>query len=166
MSSPCKEWDRNCLQAFNARRRRKSLSFVRFESVIVHIYFTLLKMHFIHKFCLLHVLALYMYCILQLLLLHLVVAVMVFQGAAFWHSPVRHKTRKLMRAVSPKQITNALQAGALWDLGFSGAIFSHFTQAFSEKMNSVGVYKVHTLIITLLMQAPVSKLQYSTRDWL
>ena len=51
MSSPCKEWDRNCLQAFNARRRRKSLSFVRFENPVVHIYFTLLKMHFIHKLC-------------------------------------------------------------------------------------------------------------------
>lgn len=41
-------------------------------------------------------------------------------GAAFWHSPVRHKGRKLMRSASAAQITSALQAETLWDLGFSG----------------------------------------------
>ncbi len=41
------------------------------------------------------------------------------QGAAFWHSQVRHQSRRLLRAV-PRQITNALQADTLWNMGFSG----------------------------------------------
>lgn len=43
----------------------------------------------------------------------------VLQGGAFWHSQVRHKSRRLLRAV-PRQITSALQADMLWNLGFSG----------------------------------------------
>lgn len=42
-------------------------------------------------------------------------------GAAFWHSPVRHKGRKLMRSAPVTQITSALQAETLWEMGFSGA---------------------------------------------
>lgn len=41
-------------------------------------------------------------------------------GATYWMSPNGHKSRRLMRAV-PKQITNALQAEMLWNLGHSGA---------------------------------------------
>ncbi|ELT89805.1 hypothetical protein CAPTEDRAFT_228241 [Capitella teleta] len=41
-------------------------------------------------------------------------------GAAFWHSPVRHKSRRLLRSVSSKQITSALQAESLWQMGFTG----------------------------------------------
>ena len=43
----------------------------------------------------------------------------VSQGGAFWHSQVRHRSRRLLRAV-PRQITSALQADMLWNLGFSG----------------------------------------------
>jgi len=41
-------------------------------------------------------------------------------GGAFWHSQVRHKSRRLLRAV-PRQISNALQAEILWGMGFTGA---------------------------------------------
>ncbi len=48
-----------------------------------------------------------------------VFALLLTQGAAFWHSQVRHQSRRLLRAV-PRQITNALQADTLWNMGFSG----------------------------------------------
>nr|XP_054748279.1 membrane-bound transcription factor site-1 protease-like [Lytechinus pictus] len=38
----------------------------------------------------------------------------------FWHSTGRHTSRRLLRAV-PRQITSALEADLLWDMGFSGA---------------------------------------------
>ncbi|KAL3859602.1 hypothetical protein ACJMK2_009816 [Sinanodonta woodiana] len=41
-------------------------------------------------------------------------------GAAYWHSPVRHRNRRLLRAV-PKQICSALQAEILWNMGFTGS---------------------------------------------
>ncbi|KAK3086362.1 hypothetical protein FSP39_017399 [Pinctada imbricata] len=40
-------------------------------------------------------------------------------GATYWHSPVRHKSRRLLRAV-PKQIVSAVQAEILWNMGFTG----------------------------------------------
>ncbi|XP_072169129.1 membrane-bound transcription factor site-1 protease-like [Diadema setosum] len=38
----------------------------------------------------------------------------------FWHSTGRHTSRRLLRAV-PRQITSALEADLLWDMGFYGA---------------------------------------------
>lgn len=40
-------------------------------------------------------------------------------GATYWHSPVRYRNRRLLRAV-PKQIVNALQAEILWNMGYTG----------------------------------------------
>ncbi|XP_070575086.1 membrane-bound transcription factor site-1 protease-like [Ptychodera flava] len=40
-------------------------------------------------------------------------------GTAFWHSTGRYTSRRLLRAI-PRQITNALQADVLWDMGFTG----------------------------------------------
>lgn len=42
-------------------------------------------------------------------------------GGAFWLSPIRHKSRKILRAASSSsQITSALSAKNLWDMGFTG----------------------------------------------
>lgn len=41
-------------------------------------------------------------------------------SATYWHSPVRHRSRNLLRAI-PKQIVSALQAEILWNMGYTGA---------------------------------------------
>ncbi|XP_042143236.1 membrane-bound transcription factor site-1 protease isoform X4 [Ixodes scapularis] len=41
-------------------------------------------------------------------------------GSAFWQSSERHQQRKLLRTI-PRQITKALQADVLWNLGIRGA---------------------------------------------
>ncbi|XP_076111687.1 membrane-bound transcription factor site-1 protease-like [Mytilus galloprovincialis] len=41
-------------------------------------------------------------------------------SATYWHSPNRHRSRNLLRAV-PKQIVSALQAEILWNMGYTGA---------------------------------------------
>ncbi|XP_050396545.1 membrane-bound transcription factor site-1 protease [Patella vulgata] len=41
-------------------------------------------------------------------------------GTAYWHSPNRHRSRQLKRAV-PKQIVSALQAEILWSMGYTGS---------------------------------------------
>ncbi|XP_013391143.1 membrane-bound transcription factor site-1 protease-like [Lingula anatina] len=41
-------------------------------------------------------------------------------AGAFWHSPVRHRSRNLLRAI-PRQISSALQAEILWSMGYTGA---------------------------------------------
>ncbi|XP_052062556.1 membrane-bound transcription factor site-1 protease-like [Mytilus californianus] len=41
-------------------------------------------------------------------------------SATYWHSPARHRSRNLLRAV-PKQIVSALQAEILWNMGYTGA---------------------------------------------
>ncbi|XP_074645435.1 membrane-bound transcription factor site-1 protease-like [Tubulanus polymorphus] len=40
-------------------------------------------------------------------------------SSTYWYSPVRSRSRKLMRAI-PRQITSALQAEILWSMGFTG----------------------------------------------
>ncbi|XP_069113191.1 membrane-bound transcription factor site-1 protease-like [Argopecten irradians] len=40
-------------------------------------------------------------------------------SATYWHSPVRYRNRRLLRAV-PKQIVSALQAEILWNMGYTG----------------------------------------------
>nr|XP_006817410.1 PREDICTED: membrane-bound transcription factor site-1 protease [Saccoglossus kowalevskii] len=41
-------------------------------------------------------------------------------GGAFWHSTGRYTSRRLLKAI-PRQITNALQADILWEMGYTGA---------------------------------------------
>ncbi|XP_077982093.1 membrane-bound transcription factor site-1 protease-like isoform X2 [Glandiceps talaboti] len=41
-------------------------------------------------------------------------------GSAFWHSTGRYASRRLLRAI-PRQITNALQADVLWEMGYTGS---------------------------------------------
>ncbi|XP_033110003.1 membrane-bound transcription factor site-1 protease-like isoform X1 [Anneissia japonica] len=40
-------------------------------------------------------------------------------SSGFWHATGRHSSRRLLRAL-PRQITGALQADVLWNLGYSG----------------------------------------------
>ena len=60
-----------------------------------------------------------MYLIVWLYHLFSYIIFVALQGAAFWHSQVRHKSRRLLRAV-PRQITHALQADVLWSMGYTG----------------------------------------------
>lgn len=41
-------------------------------------------------------------------------------GSSFWHSTGRYTNRRLLRAV-PREITSALQADILWEMGYSGS---------------------------------------------
>ena len=82
---------------FNARRIRKSLSLVSVSA----------------QSC-----AFAQSCVSSFVAL--LICLLLLQGAAYWHSPARHNSRKLMRSIGSKQITSALQAEILWDLGYSG----------------------------------------------
>lgn len=43
-------------------------------------------------------------------------------NSAFWNSPAKHKSRRIMRALSPaRQITSAMQADILWGMGYTGS---------------------------------------------